>query len=433
MKGWKRGDKRKIGRKRFLAGAMCVCMTLCAGCQAAGTQDGGFVRRRESGVVISVLAGQSTSDAGVEDMINETAAEKFPELQIEWECVDWGDKFASQMQGRIASGEIPDLIVGKAQDVVPYAKSGALEPLSIEGIETVEDTALESVSLDGKVYGVPYNAWYQGVLYHKEIFEAYGLKAPETREELEEIVSVLEKNGEVPFASHFQETWNIGNMTMQFMIGDIFGKEDDWGERFRRGETGFLGNDRMRDCFEQNRYILEHSFSDAMMIDQYESDKRFVEGEAAMYLTGAWSLQALEQYGWDGEYGIFPYPNQTGDAALIRETNMTFMIGKNSPYQEEVGRILEELLKNEKLMREILDFTQTDSVVCGIEASGKNDVADDAAYYEARNRIIDATVGNGQLVWSFQNQIAENTRRWLNGEMELEEVFREADNDRDNS
>ena len=37
-------------------------------------------------VTLTVLAGQSTTDAGIEDMIDEALAEKYPEVTLEWEC-----------------------------------------------------------------------------------------------------------------------------------------------------------------------------------------------------------------------------------------------------------------------------------------------------------------------------------------------------------
>ena len=426
-------NEKQAFKEKGLAAAIVMAGMLCAGCGALDKQESGFVTRQDSSVIISVLAGQSTSDAGIEDMINEVVAEKFPEIRLEWECVDWGDAFSSQLQARLASGDVPDLIVGKAQDVAPYAKSGALEDFSIEGSEKIEEGALENVTIDGKMYGLPYNAWYQGVLYNKKIFSQYHLAVPETRTELDKTVAVLEKNGVVPFAAHFQEAWSTGNMTMQFMIGDVFEKEDDWGEKFRADKRSFTKNPVMQNCFEQNMYIKDHAFADALMIDQYESDKRFADGEAAMYLTGAWSLQAINQYSEDREYGIFPYPNSTGDASLIRETNMTFMIGKDSHHKEYVCKILEELLQNQKLMQEILDFTQTYSVVEGIQTEYESCIKDDVKRYEQEDRIVDATIGNSQLIWNFQNEIAENTFKWLNQELTLKEVLSEADKNRNNS
>lgn len=409
-------------------------MICTAGCSMFGKTEKNFVSRADSRTVITVLAGQSTSDAGIEDMIGEMAAEKFPDITLEWECVDWGDKFSSQLQGKIAAGDIPDIIVGKAQDVLPYARMGVLEPISVPGTETIDADALKCVSYDGSIYGIPYNAWYQGVVYNKDIFDQYNLTVPETRKELDMIVKTLEDAGVTPFASHFQEDWNIGNMTMQFMIGDVFAKEPDWGERFRDGKADFVKNSQMQQCFEQNRYLLEHTFEDASMIDQYESDKRFAEGKAAMYLTGSWSLQAAGQYGGDSDsYGIFPYPNGSGDARLIKETNMTFMIGKGCPHKELVEEILEELLQNEKLMQEILDFTQTYPVVEGVQISYRRSIQEDVERYEQEGRMVDATVGNGQLLWSYQNQLAAQTHKWLNGEQNLQQVFQYADANRNSS
>ena len=411
-----------------------ICAAGICGCSLFGENEKNFVSKEDSGIVISVLAGQSTTDAGVEDMINEVMAEKFPDVELEWECVDWGDAFSSQIQGRIASGDVTDLIIGKAQDVIPYAKAGAIEPISLEGIEKIDDNVIGSITYEGNIYGIPYNASYQGVLYNKTMFEEYDLPIPATREELVEITDTLKRLGEIPFATHFQESWNVGNITMQFMIGDIFQKDAQWGDKFRAGEEQFTDSVLLKETFEQNQFLLEHSYSDALIIDQYESDKRFAEGEGAMYLTGTWSLQAIEQYADEEcEYGIFPYPNASGDAKLIKETNMTFMMGRGSKNKEQVEAILEELLSNEKLMQEILDFTQTYPVIEGVHISYESCIHEDVDYYEEEGAIIDATVGNGQLVWNYQNQLAAETLNWLQGKKELPQVFSFADENRNDS
>lgn len=383
--------------------------------------------------VITVLAGQSTSDAGVEDMIDEMAAEKFPDVELEWECVDWGENFAPQMRGRLAAGDTPDLIIGKVQDVRTYAGSGNLAPLQVAGMERIEKEVRDIVTIDGKAYGLPYNAWYQGVFYNKDIFEKCGVSVPETMQELRQAVQVFEQNGITPFAAHFQENWKIANMTMQFMINDIFRKQPQWGRDFVDGKVSFLGNEQVTDCLEQNRFIAEHTWQDALTIEQYESDRRFAEGEAAMYLTGSWSLQNAWAYDSSVRYGIFPYPNVTSDASLIKETNMTFMISSVCEHQEMLNRILEELLQNEKVMREILGFTQTYPVVTDIEMSYGNSVEEDIEKYITENRIVDAFVGNSQLQWEFQDELADGTGKWLRGETDIKEVLKKADKNRKES
>jgi len=79
---------------------------------------------------ITILAGQSTSDAGVEDMIKEKLSQEFPDIEVEWESVPWDD-FTSAMQAKIASGEDPDLMIGKALDVYTYQPRGDLMPLPL--------------------------------------------------------------------------------------------------------------------------------------------------------------------------------------------------------------------------------------------------------------------------------------------------------------
>lgn len=381
-------------------------------------------------IVISVLAGQSTSDAGVEDMIDEWMVEHYPHVTLEWECVDWGEKFRQQMQGRFAAGDVPDIMIGKAQDVKTYAKLGNLGVIPESCSQRIEDRARQLVSVDGKVYGLPYNAWYQGVIYNKNIFKEYALEPPETMEELEYIINTLEQNKIVPFASHYQESWKVANMTMQYMMNDIFKDNSDWGEEFRNGESNFSGNEKVIKNYENNQYILEHSWKDALQIDQFESDDRFTQGEAAMYLTGSWSMQFANQYGDDIDFGIFPFPNKSGDAKLIRETNMTFMKSADTSHGELIDDIFLLLLTDQELLQEILSFTQSSSVVKGIEPTYTNRIQEDIDRYEKEGEVIDVTVGNAQLVWRFQNIMAQQQLLWLKGEKTMREILSFADQNR---
>lgn len=160
----------------------------------------------------------------------------------------------------------------------------------------IDPKVMETVTVDGCVYGIPYNAWYQGVIYNKDSFEKLGLKTPRTPEELDKVVTVCRENDITPFAVHLQENWKVANMTMQFLTEGVFSKDRGWGERFRSGETGFCADETVQEALRENRYICENTWDDAWTIAQYESDKRFAEGKAAMYLTGTWSLQSVELY-----------------------------------------------------------------------------------------------------------------------------------------
>ena len=110
--------------KRLAGAALCMLMalSLCA-CAARPTV---VYTARPEGTRLTVLFGESTSDPGVGDMLRAHIEQHFPEVELEWESVDWGEQFSGRLNAKIASGETPDLIIGKAQDVQAYSALGAL-------------------------------------------------------------------------------------------------------------------------------------------------------------------------------------------------------------------------------------------------------------------------------------------------------------------
>jgi ABC-type glycerol-3-phosphate transport system substrate-binding protein len=391
---------------------------------------GEVVHAPEAGEEITILAGQSTSDAGTEEMIEALLNKKFPGVDFEWICVDWGDGFAAQVSGKYASGNIPDILIGKTQDVIPYASQGVIAPLEKEAYGAVSEESLKYATHRKKVYGIPYNEIYQGVLYNRDIFGTYGLSPPDTEEELALIVETLETNGVTPFAAHFGESWQIGNMNMQFFMNDIFSSDPAWGDAFRARKVSYTGNHVVRKLLEHNRYILEHSFEDAIRIDQHECDIRFARGEAAMYLTGSWSLQAASQMVPAIPISVFPYPNAAGNASLLSETNMTFMKGNNGRDSTLTDSILAEIGNNAALAKEIVDYTQSKSTFARLSGYGDLPIQADVNAYREQGRLLNVAVGNSQLVWTFQNNVAAQAQLWLQGEKDLESVLRYADANR---
>ena len=187
-------------------------------------------------VTLTVLAGQSTTDAGIEDMIDEALAKKYPNITLEWECVDWGNDFQPKMQQYMQSG-LPDIMIGKAQDVATYAPQGILGEIDSTYLDRVLDAASTNVTIDGKTYGLVYNALYQGVYYNKDMFAENGWEIPKTMDDLQAIIDDCNSKGITPFASHMVDTWSIGNVTMQFAMNDVFNNDPTWGDKFRAGEV----------------------------------------------------------------------------------------------------------------------------------------------------------------------------------------------------
>lgn len=419
--------KKKRVLSLLLATAMIV--SLAAGCGSGG----GGSENGEEQVTLTILAGQSTTDAGIEDMIDEAMAEKYPEVTLEWECVDWGNDFQPKMQQYMQSG-LPDIMIGKAQDVATYAPQGILGEIDEQYLDRGLDAARENVTIDGKTYGLVYNAMYQGVYYNREMFEENGWEVPETQEDLQAIIDDCNEKGIVPFASHMIDTWAIGNVTMQFMMNDVFNNDPEWGDKFRAGETSFSDSKEAQTAYQYNKLIYDNTYPDTFSTEETTCDARMVQGEAAMKVSGSWSIQSFLDIDESFDFGIFPFPNQTGDSKLIFEPNITIMTSAETEHQDAVNKFLDVLTSDKDLAVEILDYTKTASMLKDVSPTFDNPSQEDIDKYAAEGRIVDVTLGNNQLIWGgFQEENAKDIAAWLQGDETFEQCLEASDSRADAS
>lgn len=411
--------------RKLLAMVLTVVMmlSLCAFAQA------------EDEITLRVLAGQSTTDAGIENMIDAALAKVYPNIHLEWECVDWGNDFQPKMQVYMQSG-LPDIMIGKAQDVSTYGSLGLLADLTDKPyMDNVLEAAKTGVTLDGKVEGMTFNCLYQGVYYSRALFEKYGLKVPATQEELAQVIATLKDNGVTPFASHMVDTWSIGNVTMQFAVNDVFSKYPTWGDQFRAGEVSFATSEEYKHCYEYNQLIYDNTWSDeTFSLEQTACDAKMVQGEAAMKVSGSWSIQNFLDIDESFDFGIFPFPNQTGDAKLLFEPNITFMASATSEHLDAIDKVLEVVATDKALQQEIYDFTKTAPMMKDVAPTFTNPSQADIDQYAAAGMIQDVNLGNNQLVWGgFQEENAKDIAEYLQGKITIEEALNAADARRDNS
>ena len=84
-------------------------------------------------------------------------------MSVQWNDVELGEDFFDRMRARLSSGDVPDIIIGKAQDVEGFTNAGILSPVKIKDTDIFYEEAADTVKSGSVLYGLPYNAWYQGV------------------------------------------------------------------------------------------------------------------------------------------------------------------------------------------------------------------------------------------------------------------------------
>lgn len=437
-------------KRKFVAISLTACMLISAltGCgetssetaaqtqksegkeaetvQTESVENAAEAENSDEPVTLTVLAGQSTTDAGIEEFIDEALAAKYPDITLEWECVGWND-LAAKMQLYRQSG-MPDIIIGKAQDVGMYAPLGILGEVNGEYLDRGLDAARENVTIDGKTYGLVYNALYQGVYYNRTMFEENGWDIPKTQEDLQKIIDDCNAKGIKPFASHMLDTWSIGNVTMQFAMNDVFNHTPDWGDQFREGKISFSDSTEMQTAYKYNKLIYDNTFEDTFSTEQTECDARMVNGEAAMKVSGSWSIQNFMDIDENFDFGIFPFPNQTGDSKLIFEPNITFMCSADTQHKDAVDKVFDVLTSDKELAVKIYDFTKTAPMLKDVTPTYPNPSQTDIDKYASEGMIVDVTLGNNQLVWGgFQEENAKDIAAWLSGDESFEDALAASD------
>lgn len=146
--------------------ALLVPLVLAAGCAGVGSKDsgGGTDSKGGSGSSWSGTPNGTltTMGFGGEDEVGQARLAAFkqaaPDVKV---AINKGDFDAQQFLTALASGNPPDLVYMSRQLIGSYAAKGAIQPLeeciSGQSIDTQQyrPAALSSVTLAGKVYGIP--------------------------------------------------------------------------------------------------------------------------------------------------------------------------------------------------------------------------------------------------------------------------------------
>jgi multiple sugar transport system substrate-binding protein len=112
------------------------------------------------------------------------------------------DQLPTLMTNAAAAGKLPDVVAAtSAADTLSYAKQDIFDPSAAQAVvdklgpDTFSKKAIDLVSQDGKVAGVPSDGWGQLLIYRKDLFKQAGLGTPKTLEDIQAAAKKLNKSG----------------------------------------------------------------------------------------------------------------------------------------------------------------------------------------------------------------------------------------------
>ena len=225
--------------------------------------------------------------------------EAHPEIKLE---VEWYEANAWKDQGETLalSDSLPDVFYWNAGGVLwNLVSSGDILPLDEYLTDDIKDQliggALANMTFDGKVYQLPYTNACSCLYCNTELFEKYGVKIPETWDELLDAVKAFKEAGVTPMALGGGDKWPT-NMYTDIIALRFVGDEACRACYYKTEGATFLTDDWKEAMTAFQTLIDLGAFpDDALSLTRDESEVPYFNGEIPMYVHGQWFSGSLSE------------------------------------------------------------------------------------------------------------------------------------------
>ena len=284
-----------------------VALTACGGKKEAATPESAPAEP----VTIDIYQFKVEIAEAFDELAKEYMAEN-PNVTINIETVGGGADYGASLRAKMASGNEPTIFnVGGPQDVYDW-KDKLADLSDVPVVKQAFDGATAGVTMDGKVYGIPFTQEGYGFIYNAEILKKAGINPDEIRSfaKLEEAVKKLDaKKAELGldavFALAGKETWVTG---LHFTNTALSPEFENVFNAFNAKKVDFKYSEGMKKLFDLQVNYAKKPVNSVDYSTQVE--KLFSLGKVAFMQQGNWTMGAIK--GIDEELaaniGFLPMP-----------------------------------------------------------------------------------------------------------------------------
>ena len=306
-----------------------------------------------------------------------------PNVKIEVEVI--GDDYYDILKTKASSGDMPDVFMTAGYNEINTYKEYITDLSDQPFVKNIADAAIECVSLDDKVVGLPVQMSGNGIVYNKEIFKKYNLDVPTTVSELENVCKVLQDNGITPFANQFKDDWLLGQL-YNYGFSNV---EDtiDYIKRLKAGDTTIAETQQMKDIMNVLDLMLKYGQDKPLDAGWNEAVAMFAQGKQAMIFEGIWAYDTISQIAPDMEVGLFALPT-TDDAAktkMAADVNGVWHVSNTSKHPEVAKDILNWIVTSDAGKDFLLKECQVIPAMKDMKFEGSNPLSKDVAQYISDN------------------------------------------------
>lgn len=318
--------------RKIKAAAAVAAALLLTGCV------GEEVMEQNEDVTLSLMMPQSHYKDFFKDEISRFEREN-PEYHIDVLRIP-DNQWIEVVKTKAVTGELTDLIrIDKSlmADVgeTKFVKMGEEE----SWYSRVKDEQLNNKKINGELYGLPVGSSSSvGLIYNKEIFRQRGLAVPKTMEELYSVCNELKNAGYIPIYASDKDSWTA-TIGFSAAVSQIMTDEDY--EKLSSGEMSWNNEEYCRILDEFAALRTQGYTNDNYVEATYDSAvQAMAYGNTAMYMSGQFFINDVQEIAPDVELGMVPVPYQ-GDILTIKSGEGMFAISAKSSHIEEAKVFLD--------------------------------------------------------------------------------------------
>lgn len=298
---------------------------------------------------------EGNKSAGFEK-IQKAFTDLYPNVTFENSAYSQGTDYFAQLQTAIASGDMPEIMMGNPGLYTDLIDAGCV--MDLTGNAVIEGLGLTSadmgdVSYQGKWYAFPVDFKTWGVYYNKTIFAELGLEVPTTQTELLDICQKLQDAGYAPWAQWYSDGASV-DIEMRPIVWTkaIQNGDYDMFEKLMSGEKQVADYPYFAEALEAwgARMGTGWARNDATSNGQSDANEVFLSGQAGMLYQGTWNYGTIEDLKSDDfDYGFFFVPtDDTGaDPVMNVQVDQAFMVNPKAENADWAVKFMEYFLSEQ--------------------------------------------------------------------------------------
>ena len=227
--------------------------------------------------------------------------------------------FKKQLSIGAAADALPDLVILDNPDHAAYAAMGVFADITDKfDVSTYYPGPVNSCTLDGKLYGVPFGSNDLVLFYNEDMLAAAGCKVPTTWDELLETAKACSNEKVSGFAhsalQNEEGTFNF--LTWVWSTGATAYEMNS--------EGGIKALTQVKKMVDEGAMTQE-----AINWTQGDTMNQFISGNLAMMINGTWQIPTMRSEVPDLKWNVAPIPHDKVQASGLGGENYAVIAGGN--------------------------------------------------------------------------------------------------------